>query len=290
MKFGVQTFSSPTSIMPDVFARAAEERGFESVYFPDHTHIPYDTVQAGAPERYQNVIDVLVALTAAAVATQTIGIGTSICIVPQRDPIVLAKQIASIDQLSGGRVIFGVGAGSIDQELLDHGTDPKNRFRVMRERIEAMHRIWTSHVASYFGDTVTFPPMVSDPKPAQVGGPPILVGGWGPRACERVFQYGDGWLPFRAAENQVDDGSGEHEPFEEDLAAGITRLAERARELERPMPSVTLFNADPHPAALERYAAMGVDRCIFWLASTPAPTVLSRLDRLAELSRDHANA
>ena len=170
MKYGVQFFPSAESMSPVRFALAAQERDFESVFFPDHTHIPVDAVFPGdhpVPEYYRSLMDPVVVLSAVAAATDRIRLGTAVLLVTQRDPIILAKQLATIDQLSGGRLILGVGAGSIDAEMRNHGIDPRARFAVLRERIEAMTRIWTQDRADYSGEHVSFEPIWSWPKPVQ---------------------------------------------------------------------------------------------------------------------------
>lgn len=286
MQLGVQCFPSPEHLMPTSFALAAEARGFESVFFPDHTHIP---VPPGSPEDlpefYRDLMDPVVAMASAAAVTARILVGTAICIVPQRDPIILAKQVASVDQLSGGRVLFGVGAGSIDQELRNHGTTFDQRFTVLRERVEAMTRIWADDQASYRGRTVEFPPLWSRPKPVQVPRPPVIVGGWGPRVVDRVLAYGDGWMPFRDGQQQVhDDLDGDVEEFETLLTSRMTELRAAATDRGRPVPPVTLFNACPHPRALDRYRKLGIERAIFWLRSEAPQRMLRTLDDLAALA------
>lgn len=281
MDFGVQFFPSAESIGPTQFASAAEDRGFESVFFPDHTHVP---VGAEAPAFYRTVFDTLVVLGAVASATTRIRIGTAVCLVPQRDPIILAKQIATIDQLSGGRVLFGVGAGSNDDELRNHGTDPSRRFAVLRERIEAMTAIWTRDEAAYEGEFVRFGPLWSWPKPVQRPRPPVLLGGGGSRVLERVTEYADGWFPYRDGTDQVgDDLTGEVEDFESWLAARMRELRERATAAERPPIPVTLFNPCPHAKALARYSDLGVERVVFWLPTRDKVATLHTLDRLAAL-------
>src|SRR3954471_13443147 len=180
---------------PVDLGRAAEERGFESVFFPEHSHIPVsrDTpwpTGGDLPLEYSHALDPFVAMTAVAATTANLRIGTAICLVAQRDPIILAKQIASLDHLSGGRFLFGVGAGWNVEEMRNHGTDPATRWKLVRERVEAMTAIWTRDQASYHGDLVDFDPIWSWPKPAQRPRPPVLVGGGGPTVLKRVLSYG----------------------------------------------------------------------------------------------------
>ncbi len=233
---------------------------------------------------YRTVMDPIATLGAVAATTTSIRIGTAIALVTERDPIILAKQIATIDHLSGGRVIFGVGAGSNEHELRNHGTDPRTRFVVLRERLEAMTAIWRDDIASYTGQFVNFDDLWSWPKPVQRPRPPILLGGGGPTVLDRVVEYADGWMPFRAGTEQVlDCPQGHEEPFERQLAHRIHVLGQRARRAGRRAPSVTLFNPLPHHDALCRYAHYGVDRVVFWLPTAKAEVLLPTLDALAAL-------
>ncbi|MGI6873384.1 MULTISPECIES: LLM class F420-dependent oxidoreductase [Amycolatopsis] len=282
MEAGVQFFPSADSISPVGFARAAEDRGFGSVFFPDHTHVP---VGADSPGYYRTVFDPLVTLGAVAASTTRIRIGTAVCLVPQRDPVVLAKQIATLDQLSRGRLLLGVGAGSDADELRNHGTDPGRRFAVLRERLAAMTAIWTQDEAAYHGEFVRFGPLWSWPKPVQRPRPPVLLGGMGPRVLERVVAFADGWMPYRAGTDQVTDPPpGAVEDFEPVLARRVEELRKRAGDAGRADIPVTLFNACPHPAALDRYADMGIDRVVFWLTTSDEATTLRGLDGLAALA------
>src|SRR5215207_7114428 len=200
--FGVMMFPTDYAVTPGEIARMAEERGFESLLFPEHTHIPAvrktDYPGGGElPTEYAHTHDPFVALTAAAAATQRLRVGTGICLVIERDPIVTAKEVASLDQLSGGRFLFGVGAGWNREEMENHGTDPHRRFSLMRERVEAMKAIWTQNEASYHGEHVEFDRIWSWPKPVQKPHPPVLVGGNGPKVLDRVVAFGDEWMPNR---------------------------------------------------------------------------------------------
>ena len=201
MKFGTLMFPTEYSIDPVSLGKAVEERGFDSIFFPDHTHIPASrrTPWPGGtelPKEYYNCYDVFTALTAVAVTSPKLLVGTGVCLIMERDPIQTANEIASIDLLSGGRFIFGVGGGWNEEEMENHGTDPKRRFKVMRERIEAMKEIWTKDEAEYHGEFVNFDPIWSWPKPVQKPHPPIYVGGDGPNTLKRVVAYGDAWMPI----------------------------------------------------------------------------------------------
>lgn len=287
---GVQFFPSAESISPVEFACAAEERGFESVFFPDHTHVPVGGASGwpsgtGVPEYYRTVMDPVVVLGAVAAATTSILLGTAVCLVTERDPIILAKQIATLDQLSRGRLVLGVGAGWNDEEMHNHGSDPRHRFTLLRERIEAMTAIWTQDEAAYTGKLVHFAPMWSWPKPVQRPRPPVLLGGSGPRVLDRIVAYADGWIPYRDSTDQVTDRvSGGIEEFEPELARRIGALQEKAAAAGRGRIPVTLFNPCPHRAALERYEQIGIERLVFWLPTESSAVALRTLDALAALA------
>ena len=200
MHVGVAMFCTDYAIAPTELARALEERGFESLWLPEHSHIPLSRLSpypAGGelPKKYYDVMDPFVVLGAAAAVTTRLKIATGICLVPQRDPIQTAKSVASVDQISKGRFLFGVGAGWNADEMADHGTDFKSRNKVMRERIEAMRAIWTQTKPEYHGEFVEFGPMMTWPKPVQKPHPPVLVGGGLPYGARRALAYGDGWMP-----------------------------------------------------------------------------------------------
>jgi probable F420-dependent oxidoreductase len=265
VRFGLAIFPTLDTPRPDELARMAEERGFESLWFPEHTHIPASRATpypAGGelPPEYSRTLDPFVALTAAAAATTTLRLGTGICLVVERDPIVTAKEVASLDQLSDGRFEFGVGLGWNREEMANHGTDPRTRTRLMTERVEAMRAIWTQDEASYHGEFVDFERIWSWPKPRQQPHPPILVGGNGPTVLDRVLRFGDAWMP-----NVIDDDA---------LLAQIAELRERAG---RPVP-VTLNAAPRRPERLARYLEAGVDRAIFYLPQRDRDALEQRLD------------
>ncbi|HZD26323.1 MAG TPA: LLM class F420-dependent oxidoreductase, partial [Alphaproteobacteria bacterium] len=201
MQFGVTMFATDYSMSPAELAIAAEERGFESMWLPEHSHIPVSRKSpwpggSELPKPYYDAMDPLVCLASAASVSKSIRLCTGICLVVQRDPIQLAKEVASLDQLSGGRVVLGVGAGWNAEEMADHGTEFSQRFKVMRERIEAMKRIWTESKPEYHGEFVDFEPMMTWPKPVQKPHPPVIVGGGFPHGARRAIAYGDGWMPI----------------------------------------------------------------------------------------------
>jgi probable F420-dependent oxidoreductase len=264
MKFGVAIFPTREVQYPGEIARMAEERGFECLLFPEHTHIPASRESAWPggselPPYYARTYDPFVACTAAAAATERLLIGTGICLVIERDPIVTAKEVASVDVLSGGRFLFGVGAGWNIEEMRNHGTDASRRFGVMRERIEAMKVIWAEDEASYAGRYVSFDRIWCWPKPAQKPHPPVMVGGGGPRVLDRVLAFGDEWMPNRMSD--------------EDLAARIAELGARASEAGRGRIPVTVVGFPADAARIEALAAIGVDRIVFWLPQESADAV-----------------
>ena len=282
MDFGVMMFATDYALAPGELAPLVEERGFESLFFPEHTHIPVSRktpYPAGGelPQEYWHTYDPFVSLMAAAAATERLRVATGICLVPQRDPIITAKEVASVDRLSGGRMLFGVGAGWNEEEMLDHGTEPPRRFAIMRERIEAMKEIWTQDEASYHGTYVDFEPLWSWPKPLQQPHPPILVGGNGEHAPDRALAYGDEWMP-----NAM--------PDEDALRARIVDFRQRAEAMGRGQIGVSIYAAPAKPDAVERYARAGVNRCVFWMPSAGRPEIEPRLDRLAGIVAQYRGA
>jgi probable F420-dependent oxidoreductase len=269
LKLAAAVFPTDETLAPGELAQLVEERGFESLWFPEHTHIPAsrDTpYPAGGdlPSMYWQVLDPFVALTAAAMATTTLRVGTGICLVVQRDPIVTAKAVATLDRLSRGRFLFGVGAGWNREEMRNHGTDPRTRMKLMTERVEAMQAIWTQDEASYHGDFVSFDRILSFPKPLQSPHPPIWVGGNGPTVEDRVLRFGDGWMP-----NVIDD---------DELLGRFARLRERAG---RDVP-VSISASPRRPERLARYAEAGVERAIFYLPSAGRDEIERRLDDIQD--------
>jgi probable F420-dependent oxidoreductase len=272
MQTGLAVFATHDALDPGNIARLAEERGHDALYFPEHTHIPRTTQRPGGLARhYAHTYDLFVAVTAALAATTRLRVGSGICLIIQRDPITTAKEVASVDHLSGGRFEFGVGAGWNRPEIAHHGVDPRTRFRVMRERVEAMKEIWTRDDASYHGEFVDFEGVQSWPKPAQRPHPPVLVGGAGPTVLDRVLAYGDAWIPNYGEVT--------------DLRERIEELRERALGAGREI-AVVSFGVPADPAALTELEAMGVDRAVYWLPSTtrgPMERALERFeDALAE--------
>ncbi len=279
MHFGAFMFPTEYAIRIDELARALEARGFESLFLPEHTHIPVSRrtpFPSGGPlpKEYAHTLDPFVALPAAAAATQRLRVGTGICLLIQRDPIVTAKQVASLDLLSNGRFLFGVGAGWNVEEMENHGTVFKTRFRLMRERVLAMKAIWTREEAAFHGEFVNFDPIWSYPKPVQKPHPPVLLAGESRYTLERVVEFADGWFP----RGRVGGAA---------ILAGLADLRARAARAGRDMTtiSVSVFDARPEPATLEAFAAAGVTRAILRLPSEGQEQVLPLLDQYARLIR-----
>ena len=264
MEIGVGYFATHDAMDPGALARLVEERGHESLFFAEHTHIPaarttpYDA-GGDLPRKYWHTYDLFVTLTAAAAATSRLRVGSGVCLVIERDPITTAKEVASVDVLSGGRLEFGVGAGWTREEMANHGTDPRKRMTVLRERVEAMKQIWTEDEASYHGDHVSFERIWSWPKPAQRPHPPVLVGGHGPTVLDRVLSFGDAWFPNHRG----------------------PQIVERAQELwsraERPI-DVMVMGAPNDPRVIETYEAAGIRRLVHWLPSGHRSVVERELD------------
>ncbi len=256
MDFGIGYFPTHDALRPGAIARLVEEHGHDSLFFAEHTHIPASRESpwpggGELPQKYSHTYDLFVALTAAAEATSTLRVGSGICLVVERDPITTAKEVASLDHMSGGRFEFGIGAGWNREEMANHGTDPRTRMRLMAERVEAMKAIWTQDEASYQGEFVSFERIWSWPKPAQRPHPPVLVGGNGPTVLDRVLAFGDAWLP--------------------NYARGGSDVLERSRELreraDRPI-DVIVMGAPADAAVLEQLREGGCRRAVHWIPST----------------------
>jgi probable F420-dependent oxidoreductase len=279
MKFGVMMFTTDYSMTPMELATAAEDRGFESLWFPEHSHIPLTRKSSwpgggDLPKMYYDVMDPFVGLAAAAAVTKTIKLATGICLVIQRDPIQLAKEVATLDCISGGRFLFGVGGGWNEDEMADHGTEFKTRFKLMEERIAAMKTIWTQNKPEYHGEFVDFGPMMTWPKPVQKPHPPILVGGAFPHSARRAIAYGDGWMPVS---ERID------------LIEVLPKFRQMAAEADRnpdDLP-VTAFGTTTNPGDIKRMSDAGVDRVVFGLPAAQADEVLPIMDESAEVMRQY---
>src|SRR3954470_1749577 len=272
MEIGIAMFPTDYAVAPADLARLVEERGFDSLWFPEHTHIPVSRrtpYPAGGelPPEYSHTHDPFVALAVVAGATTTLRFGTGICLIIERDPITTAKEVASLDFLSGGRFLFGVGAGWNEEEMENHGPDPRRRFGLMRERGEAMKAIWTDDEAEYHGKQVDFDPIWSWPKPVQKPHPPVLLGGSGPKVLDRVLAYADEWTPNRFGSP-------------EELKERIDELRERAGRHVR----VVASGIKPDRELVASLERAGVDGCTFYVTpDADAARAESQLDEFAAL-------
>ncbi|MBM3658729.1 MAG: LLM class F420-dependent oxidoreductase [Actinobacteria bacterium] len=274
MRYGVTIFATDQTWRIDEVAVAAEARGFTSLYIPEHTHIPVSrttpppTGEAELAEGYKRTLDPFIALAAAGARTSTIRLGTGISLIGQREPIVTAKAIATLDYLTGGRVDLGIGFGWNIDEMENHGIDPTRRRELVRETVLAMRSLWTDDVASFDGDFVQVAPSWSWPKPVQAGGPPVLLGSApAPKALAAVAEYCDGWMPI--------GGAG--------IREALPVLRERCEEIGRDPSTVTIvpFGTLYEPGKLEYYESIGVDEVVLRIPAGGPDTVLPELDRLA---------
>ena len=276
MLIGAAIFATDYAIRPDELARELEQRGYESLWLPEHTHIPASRRSpypggGDLPKEYWHTHDPFLALTAAAMATTKLRVATGICLIIQRDPIITAKEVASLDALSGGRFIFGIGGGWNAEEMENHGTNFKKRWRVLRERVLAMKEIWTKEEAEFHGEFVNFDKIWSYPKPVQKPHPPILMGGDGATTFNRVIEFSNGWLPLGYRKIDITQ-----------KIRDLRRQAEAAGRDPKSI-SITVFGANPQPATLEELAKAGVERAVFMLPPTQRDTVLPLIDKYASL-------
>ena len=278
LKFGVSMFFTDSSIAPGELGQTLEARGFESVWAPEHSHIPLSrkTPFPGGgdlPKKYADAMDPFVTLTAAAMATKKLMVGTGVCLIAQRDPIQTAKLVASIDQVTGGRFLFGVGNGWNQDEMENHGTEFTSRHKRARENIEAMKAIWTQSKAEYHGEFVNFDPMMAWPKPVQKPHPQVIVGGAYPYSARRAIRYGDGWIPQAGR-----GGTGE-------IADMIPQFRQMAAEGGRDPASIaiTVWFPKQEVDLMKRYEDLGVERVVFNVESESSEKCLPTIDKIAEL-------
>ncbi|GEB53408.1 LLM class F420-dependent oxidoreductase [Streptomyces cacaoi] len=267
MKIGVLSFVTDEGIRPGALARAVEERGFESLFVAEHSHIPVGSAGPDGGELarpHYRSLDPFVTLAAAAAATSTLRLGTAVALLVQRDVLHTAKEAASVDVLSGGRLILGVGAGWLRQEMRHHGTDPRTRGRLLDEQLAALKEIWTRDEAEFHGEFVDFGPLHMWPKPVQRPHPPLWIGGGSEASLRRVAAHGDGWFPVSATPEDIRRARAELD------AAG------RADAV------LTVPGDAAEPASLERFAEAGAERAVFMVDTAPEDATLRTLDRLAE--------
>ncbi len=275
MKYGVIAHCTEYTMRVDALARAAEERGFESLFLPEHTHIPVERrspfpMGGELPQEYYHDSDPFISLMAAAMVTRNLRLGTGISLITEHDPIVLGKTVATLDMLSNGRVILGVGAGWNEEEMSNHGTPPKRRWKVLRERVEAMRLMWEQEKPEYHGEFVNFDPIHFYPKPIQKP-LPVLVGAHGYKGLRRVVRYANGWMPVEAAVR--------------DVKKEISNLRNLAEQNGRAPDSfdVTMTLARADPKSLDAHREAGVNRVLLSLPVGGADVVVPKLDALARL-------
>ncbi|YCU36779.1 LLM class F420-dependent oxidoreductase [Mycobacteroides abscessus] len=276
MRIGIFTIITDEGMEPGELAIEIEARGFESLFVPEHTHIPVtiETIHPGwdeIPRDYCRSLDPFVALSFAAAATRDLRIGTAVALLVQRDPITFAKEAATLDRASGGRLELGIGVGWLREEIRNHGTDPRTRVALQGERIQAVKKIWTEVQAEFHGKYVAFDPIHSWPKPLQRPHPPLWLGGWGPSTHARVLDHADGWMaPTMLGVEELHQGIGE-----------LNRLA---AQLGRAPVPVTATILEPRPGDIERRLDLGAHRVLLGLLPAAGrATTLRRLDRLAAL-------
>jgi probable F420-dependent oxidoreductase len=276
--YGVMMFPTDYAIQPVELAKAVEERGLDSLFFPEHTHIPTSRRSpwpggGELPQEYSHTHDLFVALSAAAAVTKRIMLGTGICLVIERDPILLAKEVASLDLISNGRVILGIGGGWNAEEMENHGTNFKRRWGLLRERVLAMKAIWRNERAEFHGEFVNFDPVWSWPKPVQPGGPKILLGSEAKKALERVVDYCDGWMPINRGGEQLKEGV-------KQLREAADRAGRRFEDLQ-----LGIFGVPPKEDTAKRFLDWGFSHLIFGLPPAKADKVLPMLDTYAAMAR-----
>ena len=284
--FGLTMFATDYSVPIDILAGTAEKLGFESLFVPEHTHIPASRLSpwpggADLPRDYWHTLDPFVSLALAASATKSLKIGTGISLITERDPILMAKQVATLDFVSGGRLILGVGAGWNQEEMENHGVAFSTRWRILRERILAMREIWTQDEAEYHGEFVDFDKIWAFPKPIQAGGPKILIGASSEYVFQRIADYGDGWMPiFQDAKRRSASGGTDYSQGIENTKAAW-RSAERGGE-----PDFSIFGVAHERKAVEELISIGFNRIIFGLPSANADTVLPMVEKLATIAHE----
>ena len=285
MKIGITTFATDRGMHPVELGKAVEERGFEALFLPEHSHIPTSrrTTWPGSrpghedplPDYYSHMLDQVVSLSMIAAVTETLDLGTAVTLIPQHDPVWLAKQAATLDSLSGGRFILGAGFGWNVEQGNTHGVRFNQRRAQMEESIELMRRLWRDEVAEFKGDHVCLEPSWAWPKPAQSGGPPVIIGGMGPRTYDAIGRYGDGWMPITARSSILDRLKPVQEAFE--------KYDRDPADLK-----IVIAGATTDPAGLENLKSEGVDYALLTIWTEDRDEIFRTLDEYADLKRQLA--
>ena len=275
MQFGVHIFPTQFSFQPDELARAAEERGLDSVWFSEHSHVPVRFLNASTlPDHLWQTYDIFVAMTLAAAATKNIKVATGVSLIVERNPIFLAKEVATLDLLSKGRFIFGIGAGWIETEMADHGVVYRTRYQLLKEQIQAIKEIWTTPESEFHGKFVNFDKMKAFPKPYQQPHPPIIMGGGGEKAIECAAELCDGWAPWGMEWIKVKEAMAE--------------LKKQAAAKGRDPNSLEISVIDesiPDKKTIEEMETSGVKRIILTILGQSREQALPKLDLLAKVNR-----
>lgn len=277
MNIGISSFLTDYSVEVAALARRAEELGFESLWLPEHPILPVNTAtpwpgspDGKIPKVYADIVDPFVALARASAVTTRLKLGTGICLVPERNPLLLAKEVATLDRYSGGRFLFGIGAGWLREETEIMGGDFQHRWSQTREAVQAMKQLWTRTRAEFHGKYYDFPPVYSFPKPAQKPHPPVLLGGMAANVFKRVVEWGDGWMPNRVTPEQVKQGR-----------AKLDELAQAAGRDPRAI-QVTVYGQPPDRDLIRRFEDAGADRVVVRLSTAPEQEALAELEQIAE--------
>jgi probable F420-dependent oxidoreductase len=278
MQFGVHIFPTQYSFQPDELARACEERGLDSLWFSEHTHIPLRFLTTpgrgpNLPDYYWQTYDIFVAMTLAAVATKDLKVASGVCLAIEHDPILLAKETATLDLLSKGRLIFGVGAGWLESEMADHGVVYRTRFQLLREQLQAIREIWTTDESEFHGKFVNFDSMKAFPKPYQRPHPPIIMGGGGEKSIECAAEVCNGWAPWLMEWTKAKES--------------ITEIKRQATAIGRDPNALefSLFEKSiPDQKTLAEMESTGVKRIILTILGQGRDEALPTLDQLATLN------
>ena len=277
MDIGLNMSISTNSIDVAEIAAKAEALGFESIWLPEHPVMPVNTASkypgspdGSIPDYMSDMADPYIGLARASAVTSTIKLGTGITLIPERNPLVLAGAIASLDRFSGGRFLLGIGTGWLREETEIMGGDFDHRWTQARESIEVMRALWTQDVAEYHGRYYDFPPVQCNPKPAQEGGPPVILGGNARNVFRRVARWGDGWMPTAASPEQIAAGR-----------AAIDELAE-ASGRDPSSIDVTVFGQAADRELISRFESAGANRVIVRLGDTTSRQALDEMERIAQ--------